>query len=239
MACKMKLLTPVSSYPLNQPRHCTAILSNVSIQQVTQVKVSLCANVFFHKPVQSCNNDSSEDYIVFCSNSVRDEHSFKGGADVDCPCLHGLWINKTSSSSTFLNVSNNYSLHIFLFFFTEPFASNSELKYDRLFGVSWEASECPPESFDIQYILQRRDQCEDINVPSPISDEAAASPVFIDDILSPYSTYIVTVTGTGSSGMSVTKSIEVITPEAGEIWFINFLGYVHTKKIILLQWQRQ
>ena len=22
---------------------------------------------------------------------VRDEHGFKGGAAVDCPCLHGLW----------------------------------------------------------------------------------------------------------------------------------------------------
>ena len=23
---------------------------------------------------------------------VRDEHGFKGGADVDCPCLHSLWL---------------------------------------------------------------------------------------------------------------------------------------------------
>ncbi len=46
---------PVTSYPLTQPRHCTAILRNVSIQQLTQVNAFYYANASFHNPMQSCN----------------------------------------------------------------------------------------------------------------------------------------------------------------------------------------
>ncbi len=87
-------------------------------------------------------------------------------------------------------------------------------------GITWESSECPPESFDVDFALRIRDQCETVTDEVYVGRHSVnGPPVLIENIeeVSSYSTYTVRITGTGSLGVHVAKYIILLTQEAGMI----------------------
>ena len=87
--------------------------------------------------------------------------------------------------------------------------------------ISW-TSECPPSTFDVEYTMTLQDQCQILPVSIPNSlAPVSGSPAMLSNLL-PHSTYIVSISGIGSSGVSVKKSVAVTTQESGMLTVMNF-----------------
>ncbi|XP_072044911.1 receptor-type tyrosine-protein phosphatase F-like [Amphiura filiformis] len=99
----------------------------------------------------------------------------------------------------------------------EPFAS--DLSYSPVFlsrtwiDMSWESTECPPSSFDVEYTLTLKDQCESALPSTDLRFLSSGSSARLENLV-PFSTYIIKVTGTGSSAVNVTQSVELVTQES-------------------------